>query len=191
MEIYIVKNINNGKSYIGKTKQGVSKRWSQHVYEAIFPRKIDPRNSYFYNAIRKYGKEAFSIETICRCPDNETANICEKFFIWILGTTKRSLGYNGTIGGEGGDFTEDVRLRMSISHTGKKIGPASEERKIKIGNAHRGRKYPERQGKPLHPNTVKAMIKANSLPKSEEHKKKISETLKRKHEEKKCHSQQM
>ena len=46
-------------------------------------------------------------------------------------------------------FTKEQREKLSKAKTGIKLPPASEERKKKIGDAHRGRKYPngERNGR--------------------------------------------
>ena len=46
--VYKVTNILTGKSYIGKTVNGLEKRWKSHISDAI-KNKTD-----FHSAIRKY-----------------------------------------------------------------------------------------------------------------------------------------
>ena len=61
--IYKVKNLVNGKCYIGQTSKSVAARLSQHWHSANVLNLPNP----FHKAIRKYGKEAFAIETVVVC----------------------------------------------------------------------------------------------------------------------------
>lgn len=88
--IYKITNKVNGKSYIGQTRYTVEFRWRQHQY------KKD--NSYFHNAIHKYGVENFIVETIEEC-NVEDLNSREIFYIAKYDTFNN--GYNLTIGGDG------------------------------------------------------------------------------------------
>jgi predicted GIY-YIG superfamily endonuclease len=64
----------SGRSYIGLTKTPVKERWAQHVKRA----KTDGKNHPFYNAIRKYGKSAFTVETIDTASDKQAAQSLEQ-----------------------------------------------------------------------------------------------------------------
>lgn len=88
--IYKITNKVNNKSYIGQTRQGIQFRWNQHTS------KKD--NTYFHNAIQKYGKDNFEIEILEEC-DVEVLNEREIFYIAKFDTFKN--GYNLTIGGDG------------------------------------------------------------------------------------------
>lgn len=88
--IYKITNKVNGKSYIGQTRYTLEFRWRQHI------NKKD--NTYFHNAIRKYGKDNFSIELLEEC-DISKLNEREIFYIAKFNTFKE--GYNLTIGGDG------------------------------------------------------------------------------------------
>lgn len=88
--IYKITNKVNGKSYIGQTRYTVEFRWRQHQH------KVD--NTYFHNAIHKYGADNFTVETLEEC-DFEKLNSREIFYIAKFNTFYD--GYNSTIGGEG------------------------------------------------------------------------------------------
>ena len=88
--IYKITNKVNGKSYIGQTRYTIEFRLKQHQH------KKD--NTYFHNAIHKYGIENFSIEILEEC-NIEDLNSREIFYIAKYNTFKD--GYNLTIGGDG------------------------------------------------------------------------------------------
>lgn len=91
-KIYLITNILNGKKYVGKTKYSLAHRFSQHCNNAYY-------NTYIHNAIKKYGKENFKIEELCRCDDSRWAEL-EKFYIKQLHTHYTEGGYNISWGGD-------------------------------------------------------------------------------------------
>lgn len=88
--IYKITNKVNGKSYIGQTRYTIEFRWRQHQH------KKD--NTYFHNAIKKYGAENFIVEQLEEC-DTSLLNEREIFYIAKYDTFNN--GYNLTIGGDG------------------------------------------------------------------------------------------
>lgn len=88
--IYKITNKVNGKSYIGQTRYTLEFRWKQHQH------KKD--NTYFHNAIHKYGIDNFDIEVLEEC-NIEDLNSREIFYIAKFDTFNN--GYNLTIGGDG------------------------------------------------------------------------------------------
>ena len=88
--IYKITNKVNGKSYIGQTRYTMEFRWRQHQH------KKD--NTYFHNAIHRYGVDNFKIEILEEC-NVEDLNSREIFYIAKFNTFKD--GYNLTIGGDG------------------------------------------------------------------------------------------
>ena len=88
--IYKITNKVNGKSYIGQTRYTIEFRWKQHQH------KKD--NTYFHNAIRKYGADNFIVEKLEEC-NIEDLNEREIYYIAKYNTFKD--GYNLTIGGDG------------------------------------------------------------------------------------------
>ena len=98
-EIYKVTNNVSGKIYIGKTKRKTRDRWLEHVRDAKnYPLKNIP----LHKAIIKYGAENFQIETIETNVPEEELNYKEKYYIKKFNSTNSSIGYNATIGGDGG-----------------------------------------------------------------------------------------
>ena len=98
-EIYKVTNNVSGKIYIGKTKRKTRDRWLEHVRDAKnYPLKNIP----LHKAIIKYGAENFQIETIETNVAEEELNYKEKYYIKKFNSTNSSIGYNATIGGDGG-----------------------------------------------------------------------------------------
>lgn len=88
--IYKITNKVNGKSYIGQTRYTIEFRWRQHIH------KKD--NTYFHNAIKKYGVDNFIVEKLEEC-NIEDLNEREIYYIAKYNTFKD--GYNSTIGGDG------------------------------------------------------------------------------------------
>lgn len=93
--IYKVTNTVNGKMYIGQTKRTIDLRWKQHIYNSFKDSPFD--KGPFHLAIKKYGAEAFVVEEVEKCK-NEDLNKRETF--WIKHFDTFHNGYNITTGGE-------------------------------------------------------------------------------------------
>ena len=154
--IYLVRH--NGKPvYVGFTSKTLQRRWTQHCSVA----KKNPRYA-LHRAIRKYGKESFSIEIIHEAVDGEYAlKIMEPHFIaeYKTFTKDNHGGYNMSIGGEcgfGGKHSDETKKEMSRTRKGRiltikhrqKISealrlrirkPFSEETKKEMSRTRKGR----------------------------------------------------
>lgn len=99
--IYKIKNLINGKEYIGLTTRDIKTRWKEHVQVAY-------SNHYgceyaLHSAIKKYGKENFIIEIIDTAEDLNELRQKEIYYIGYYNTytlAPNSNGYNMTLGGE-------------------------------------------------------------------------------------------
>jgi hypothetical protein len=119
--IYRIINLQNGKSYIGKTKShygelsyGINRRFKQHKINAF----IESRKNecpLFYNALRKYGVENFIIENLLEC-NIEDVDFFEIKMIQAYDSANRNFGYNIALGGRGRSvvfISEEVRTKIS------------------------------------------------------------------------------
>ena len=132
--VYKITNNNNGKYYIGKTND-LEKRWYNHVYCAL----VNKENTYFYNAIRKYGAANFTIEQIEECKTEEIVLEREIFWINELHANKRNIGYNMTDGGDGMSgfiHSEESKQKQREKMLGRKHSP---EHNKKISESNKGK----------------------------------------------------
>lgn len=105
--IYRATNIHNGKCYIGFTKD-FKDRIYKHQWKC-FNQNI---NSKFYNAIRKYGWDAFEWNIIFQSKDLDYClNNMESYFIEQYDSMRN--GYNSTTGGESGILSDEVKKTLS------------------------------------------------------------------------------
>jgi group I intron endonuclease len=111
MIVYVITNTVNGKVYIGKTINTVQRRWTLHKYLA----KCGTAG-YFYNAIRKFGSDVFTLAILATANSLEELNQLEVKFIEQYNSRSKKSGYNIRIGGEGGNFTEETLKKIRASH---------------------------------------------------------------------------
>jgi hypothetical protein len=99
MIVYVITNTVSGNKYVGITTKPLNVRWNQHAHAA---RTGSPRP--LYKAIRKYGPEAFTIETVATAASVVELKQLECETIARLNTFARGgTGYNLTLGGDGVD----------------------------------------------------------------------------------------
>lgn len=87
----------SGRRYVGLTSKTMLARWNDHVYKA---KSSKGGRWHFPNAIRKYGKDAFSHEVLQVCFTLEEANEREQFWIWTYDTRNPLRGFNLAKGGK-------------------------------------------------------------------------------------------
>ena len=110
--IYQAINIQNGKSYIGKTTQNFEKYVENHI-KGCFKNR-DKKKKYFYNAIRKYGAYNFKWVVLGEIYSynlgelNKELDLSEIEAVWLFRTFGSNgikqdgiYGYNLTPGGSG------------------------------------------------------------------------------------------
>lgn len=98
--IYIVTNKLTGDRYIGMTTRTLEDRWYHHCKAAEYN-----KSSRFYNAIRKYGKDNFTVEFLC-----EGLGLEEVQMISSL-----QPEYNLTAGGTGGDTSASPAYQAALA----------------------------------------------------------------------------
>ena len=93
--IYCITNQINGKQYIGKTTESITKRFKEHCRDS---KKERCEKRPLYDAMNKYGVQNFIAEELIQCEPDELDSY-EKLFIEKLDTYNN--GYNATKGGDG------------------------------------------------------------------------------------------
>jgi hypothetical protein len=131
MTIYLITNLINGKKYVGQTIRPLSVRWYFHVHQTNC--RVMAR------AIKKYGKENFTIEELFKAQSQEELDRKEIEFILALNTLAPG-GYNLTEGGNGGSkwlTMTDNEKRITL----KKLSDATNHKKIKVFCVENGKTY--------------------------------------------------
>ena len=105
--IYITTNLINGKIYIGKHRK------------CEFDEKYIGSGKYLCNAIKKYGKQNFTCNIIDVADSIEQLNNLEKFYIKKYNSRNFNIGYNISIGGDGGDIYHTLSYSQQIHASGK------------------------------------------------------------------------
>lgn len=94
--IYCHTHVATGRRYIGLTVKTMLHRWNQHCAQA---RSSKGGRWHFPNAIRQYGKDAFTHVVLMQLDDLDLANAWEEFWIEFLGTCNPEYGFNLSRGG--------------------------------------------------------------------------------------------
>lgn len=82
MIIYKAVNKTNGKVYVGQTKNSLAYRRDQHIRET---RCKTHKNTYFHDAIQKYGEDNFEFSIIDTADTKEEADEKERYlYSYIL-----------------------------------------------------------------------------------------------------------
>ena len=164
--VYQHKNKINGKIYIGITSQKPEQRWGSQGCNY----KSSP---HFYSAIQKYGWDNFEHNILFIDLTKEQACLKEQELIKEYNSMNREFGYNSTSGGDIFTMNEETKQKISQAMIGNQNGlghPCSEEKKEKISNAQKGRKFTEE-----HKQKLSEAAKNRHVPCSEEKKQILKE----------------
>ena len=122
--IYIIRNTENDKVYIGQTTMSVHDRFMAHMK----PSTCKKRASYkLYNAINKYGRDKFYVETLENGIPVEQLN--EREIALINKYDSYENGYNTTPGGDGRIFNKisDEEEILNLARSGVKAADIAEK----------------------------------------------------------------
>ena len=125
MYIYKTTNLLNGKIYIGK-----------RVYRKKDDKWYLGSGIYLNRVIKKYGRENFKKEILEWC-DNKS-HLCQREIYWInqLNSTNPKIGYNLSLGGDGGNVGVEAYIKIGNKLRGKK---KSKEFGEKVSKALKGK----------------------------------------------------
>ena len=170
--IYCIKNEINGKVYIGYTSKEIDVRFKTHIINA--KKKINRR---LYDSMNKYGYDNFTVTKLDDVESLKSAQEIESWYIHIFKSKNSEYGYNMTNGGDGGytlsdwDDVDKEKLFLQQKQNRKKIlmcryGIDHQCKldwvKEKISNSHKGKKLSEEHKKRVS-GTIKEKIKLGEL----------------------------
>jgi hypothetical protein len=183
MIVYKITNKLNGNIYIGQTIGSLEVRWASHCRD---------KKHRLNNAIKKYGKNNFSIEEIGRYSNINDLNNAEEYFI-DYHNSLHPYGYNLKAGGKNKKYSIESKLRMSKSakkawkEGRQKPHKMSEAAKKKLSIYFCGRKNPKisiaqlgRKNGPHSEETKRKIGKSQIRSKNHAYGKKLSKEHKRK-----------
>lgn len=141
--VYQIRNVINGKVYVGSTSTGIANRWSQHKRDL---KKGVHHNRFLQRAWNKGGEESFVFEILEECPP-EACVVREQVWLNVLlkkvGRIDQERCYNLSAVADstlGVRYSEEVRKKMSSMRLGPKSymygkhHPAEVRKKISDAN---------------------------------------------------------
>jgi group I intron endonuclease len=135
--IYRATNILTNKVYIGQTCRSLQGRIKAHHRVCLNSLIKKPKSqSYFHNALLKYGFDKFNWDILCKCATQLELDEKETEYIKKFNSTNKIFGYNLTEGGRGGKFTLEAKKNLSF---GLKNYFKSDEARKKQGRAQNRR----------------------------------------------------
>lgn len=105
--VYMIRNIKNGKRYIGQSKQIGDTRFKQHLAAAY----LEGRRAYntcLSRAIRKYGKDCFEFGIIADNVPDEDLTLVEAHYIDMYDTIAPN-GYNTSPGMNDNSNSDEIK----------------------------------------------------------------------------------
>ena len=132
--VYCHTNKENGKKYIGITRQAVERRWKNGKGYST---------QHFSRAIKKYGWDNFEHTILMSNLTKSQACYYEQFYIKKYETTLPENGYNETLGGDGGGMYGKHHTKAAREKIGKasKMVVFSEAHKRHISESKTGIKH--------------------------------------------------
>lgn len=134
--IYCIKNLINGKVYIGSSCR-IEHRHYSHFY---LLKKKNHANHHLQKAFDKYGEPNFEF-LIIESVEIPKLIAREQYWIDYYDATNADKGYNIRPRADGHLLSEETKKKLSLFHLGKKTRPHSEETKRKIGLSNMGKTH--------------------------------------------------
>ena len=135
-KIYKIINDINSKVYVGQTGKSLTERFTRHCAEATWK---NTKRMPIVMAIRKYGKEHFTISLLEEIPIGTPQNVVDaKETKWGYRlNTFCPNGYNLKFGNGRRQWSEEVKRKIGDSNRGKK---RTNETKRRLSESHIGNK---------------------------------------------------
>jgi group I intron endonuclease len=174
--IYKIVSRENGKIYIGSTNNYVERKGA-HLNQL---KKSKHNNKFLQRHYDKYGKFVFEFYIVENVANESLLLEREQFYIDLLNPEFNNSRIAGKIDYWKGKKRSDAdKEKMRLAKIGKKKGPMSEETKMKISKANKGRVHSEAIKKNMTNKFEKGLIPWNKgLKMSETAKQKMIATKK-------------
>ena len=111
--IYCIRNLINGKRYIGSTKNF---RKRLNMYKHKF-KTNGLHNDYLHKSFEKYGLNNFSFELVKTCNENQLLEL-ENYYQEKFNTRNKSIGYNIAIPDRPSEVSQETRDKISKAKKG-------------------------------------------------------------------------
>ena len=154
--VYLLRNLNDGKVYVGQTTRPVGERWAHHCSDARKGRIDMP----VCCAIRQNGPAAFVVNVLAIAASQDELNQLESYYVRLFESRDPKYGYNIRAGGDrrlppesrrkiaeanrahriGQHWPDQIRARMSASQFAR-WKRATPEEKAQHGQRAKGRKH--------------------------------------------------
>lgn len=188
--VYAIKNIKNGKVYVGSSAKCLSRRMKRHRSSLVGNSHV---NKHLQASWNKHGEEAFEFLVLEGCRPEECL-AREQYWIDRTHSTDRKYGYNSSpVAGSqlgfkhsrktknklskiktGIRYSEETRAKVALASTGR---PVSEKHRKKLSELMKGNKLSV--GRKLPPDHIAKLIEANKNRKiTPEYRQKLSEAHK-------------
>ena len=146
-EIYLIRNNETGKDYIGQSLShrlnrsryrpfGHLGRFKDHISEALNNKKTK-QCTYLNASIRHYGREAFSVELLERCKPTEMDEVERRLI--LERKTLAPRGYNLTAGGKGAMYVKVPTENLSTNFLAAEIAEGKSWRNVKKSDETRAK----------------------------------------------------
>lgn len=168
--IYKITHKETGRMYIGQSS-GLARRLRGYKNSG----GSGNGKSVIKRAIMKYGWDAFSWEILLYAKDFDYLNLMEARIIAAY-STQVPVGFNIKSGGLNAPMSETTKRKLSKVKTGTRLSEATKNKLRKTSAEMWKNKTPEQREQTI----AKLKTSLSGIPKSEEHKNKLSETRKQK-----------
>lgn len=133
--VYMIRNAQNGKAYVGSTTKSFYKRWGRWRCDL----KRNKANRHLQSAWNKYGAENFEFSILEIVEDKEQVLEREQYWLDLLQSYDSTKGYNFAKKAKsertGTTCSEETRAKMSLAKIGKRH---TEEAKANMSKARKG-----------------------------------------------------
>ena len=153
-----------GKAYVGITGRTIDARYKQHLANSRKGSLL-----IIHCAMRKYGAENFSVETLAECANADEAKLMEVDLI-AMHQTKSPQGYNMTAGGDGcvslcDESIKKKSTKAKLLHQNIDFKHKHREGIVRSMTPQRRQRISEiHTGKTMHPNAKAAILLAKKTP---------------------------